>query len=585
MSERLTCPHCRRAWTPKSRRESASNVCLECRATPALGARVPAAAPSPGSTQPLSGQAQARPIMAVAAAGAMILLFLGVTGIGAIYAIRHATRPAEPAAVEAAMPPPVQAEPVDQVVIREPELAKVAEPIQLEPLDQAACELEPAPAPRLEAMPEAKPERKSTPADIVDAKPAPQTAEPPMAPFKRMRPAPTADELVRQLFQAKEIELEKPFRYGVARDLLVFAAQHRDEMPRPTPPIYARIDLAGLPMRMGMDCHLGKESAEAMQILSRKLRSYMSESVSAEARANRSGVEDSRPSADFVRGKLLADGEKTWTASEAVPTLVQILQGEDRPMRLLMVELLARIKCREATQALAQRATFDVAADVREAAVNALRDRPSDDVREALIGGLRYPWPAAAEFAAEAFANLADKSAVPYLARLLDEPDPAAPYRLSKGANAGYFVREVVRVNHLRNCMMCHSPSLGQSDLVRAPVPSQSQPLPPAFSPAYYQAPPSPGNMFVRADVTYLKQDFSTPQAVANPGPWPAHQRYDYFVRLKQVLPVETPAKSRIQASYPQKQAVLFALRELTGEDHGDTTADWQAYLQKMHGN
>ena len=48
------------------------------------------------------------------------------------------------------------------------------------------------------------------------------------------------------------------------------------------------------------------------------------------------------------------------------------------------------------------------------------------------------------------------------------------------------------------------------------------------FSSVYYSR--GKGD-FVRADVTYLKQDFSVQLPVANPGQWPAEQRYDFVVR------------------------------------------------------
>lgn len=570
MSVSLTCPHCRCLWTPGSRRESASVVCMKCRATPAFAACEDSTGCSPAPGGPVAK----RKVWLAAAGCAGLFLLIGA-GAQVVVTLRHSVAAAPPVTVAVAAAPENVAESVNPPISAKTESPKVE---AAGPVADDAYEVEPAPAPR----PEIPPVEKPTPA-LAAQTPTPEIRQPIKPPqFKRMRPAASADALIRQLYQVKEIELDKPHRNNAARDLLVFAAQHRDELPRPTPPIFSRYDLVGMPIRMGMDCHLGKESAEALQILSRKLRSYMSESVAEKAQNNRTGVEDPRPSAEFLRGKFEADGEKTWAVPEAAPALVQVLQAEDRPLRLLLVEMLAKIDGCEATKALAQRAMFDLAADVREAAVNALRDRPGDDVRHVLIDGLRYPWPAAAEFAAEALVNLGDKSAVPQLAKLLDDPDPAAPYRAGKGSKAGYYVREIVRVNHLRNCMMCHSASLGQNELVRAPVPNQGQPLPPAFSPAYYQAPPSPGSMFVRADVTYLKQDFSAPQAVASHGPWPEHQRYDYFVRLKQAPPVEKAVNPKAHVSYPQKDAVLFALRELTGENLGDTTADWQPYLRRM---
>jgi hypothetical protein len=70
-------------------------------------------------------------------------------------------------------------------------------------------------------------------------------------------------------------------------------------------------------------------------------------------------------------------------------------------------------------------------------------------------------------------------------------------------------------------------------------------------------------------------------QPVANPGPWPGHQRFDYLLRERRASALEikqflagqkdlTPAPA-----YSQRDAVLFALRELTEQDGGAIPADW----------
>src|SRR5581483_12095043 len=134
---------------------------------------------------------------------------------------------------------------------------------------------------------------------------------------------------------------------------------------------------------------------------------------------------------------------------------------------------------------------------------------------------------------------------------------------------------EVVQVNHLRNCVLCHSPSTANSDLVRGTIPSPDQPLPTGIE--YYQ---SPVRLFVRADITYLKQDFSVMQPVPNPDPWPAHQRFDYLVRERVLGAYEQ--KCLLNIKFPpsaQRQAMLFALRELSGRDLGTKPEDWKVLL------
>jgi hypothetical protein len=93
--------------------------------------------------------------------------------------------------------------------------------------------------------------------------------------------------------------------------------------------------------------------------------------------------------------------------------------------------------------------------------------------------------------------------------------------------------------------------------------------------------------VYVRAEVTYLRQDFSVTQPVEAADPWPTQQRFDYLVS-------ERPVNARDQiredtakegdesrpgpaaSSYPQRESVLFALRALTGKDLGTTSEDWQ---------
>jgi len=167
---------------------------------------------------------------------------------------------------------------------------------------------------------------------------------------------------------------------------------------------------------------------------------------------------------------------------------------------------------------------------------------------------------------------------VPGLVKLLKEPSPTAPVKV-KG---GYTVQEVVRINHLCNCVLCHAPSLEKGDLVRRSVPIPGQTIA-----VYYADRERPGSLFVRADLTYLRQDFSVVQPVAKPDKWPAEQRYDYLVRTRPLSKTEQAAveelakENKAPKSYPQQSAVVFALRELTGQDHGTTFEGWSEGLRK----
>jgi hypothetical protein len=82
-----------------------------------------------------------------------------------------------------------------------------------------------------------------------------------------------------------------------------------------------------------------------------------------------------------------------------------------------------------------------------------------------------------------------------------------------------------------------------------------------------------PGTIFARPDTTYLRQEFSWMLPVANPGPWPELQRYDFVVRTRPPRAGELPS-SKLDS--PQRQAVVRALRSLTGKDFGDRSTDWR---------
>ena len=153
--------------------------------------------------------------------------------------------------------------------------------------------------------------------------------------------------------------------------------------------------------------------------------------------------------------------------------------------------------------------------------------------REFLFEALRYPWPAAADHAAQATVRLNDVDALPKLREMLHLPDPLAPFQDVRGK---WVVNELVRVNHLRNCLLCHPPSQSTRDLLRGVIPTPGEPLPVAYN--------SRRGSFVKADVTYLKQDFSATLPVADHDKWPAQQRYDFFIRTRPVSANERMAWS-----------------------------------------
>jgi hypothetical protein len=453
----------------------------------------------------------------------------------------------------------------------------------------------PAAAPRREAPavkellpPPAAPARRAPapePPPVAAPSPAPGAAAPPPAPEKpagfRRRDRVSDYYLLEQLAKAPEVDLEA-VKGTVAKLQLAAGKARAKPAPRdqkagdaappvePLPDLLAqRPDLSGLPFRLGADCRAPAQAAKTIQAVSTQLGRFV-------RRPRPSAASPSRARDDNM-GQLLMKlvrQHKEWQSEAAAPTVVQMLQPEATPTRLETVKWLAEVRGPRAGAALANFAVFDPAPEVREGAVAVLHKRPRAEYRGALLRALRHPWPPAADHAAEALVELRDVSAVPELAALLDQPDPAAPVR----KEGKWVVAELVRVNHLRNCFLCHAPSVDTRDLAQGSVPTPGQPLPPGYSAGRGKDP------FVRADVTYLRQDFSLMQRVDKPDKWPTWQRFDFLVRTRELTPQEVAALDKDSAhprppTYPQREAVLFALRELTGEDLGKGSAEWHRFL------
>ena len=328
----------------------------------------------------------------------------------------------------------------------------------------------------------------------------------------------------------------------------------------------AETGLQGLPLRQMGQCNIDKSVAPVMNQMSTVLRS-------AQAGFART---DSKGSGQYQFASFLA-GRNELRSKDAIPGIIQMLQAEGRVVRLEMINMLNEIQGKEASQALAQRALFDIWGGAREAAISALAERSPHEYRRKLFEGFRYPWPPIADHAADALVALNDQKVVADLVDLLDEPDPAAPYQDEDGQ---WCLDELVRVNHMRNCALCHAPSFTNTDPIRGliPVPGQRLPV------VYYQ---SQRGDFVRADITYIKQDFSAMHEVERAAPWPKLQRFDYFIRSRQIDDSEVAKlKSQEQSrnsSYPQRESVLYALRRLTGVDVGETAASWHRYHSEYY--
>jgi hypothetical protein len=368
-------------------------------------------------------------------------------------------------------------------------------------------------------------------------------------------------------------------------------------------------DLKTLPLRRGMANRIDANAAKELQFLGRELHLL----VDKHAAMNGGNQPSTVLLGEFMKMETRHDKKPNWLRPEAVPTLQQILGHEDLEVRLLLVDLLTRIDGRASSLALVQHAVFDLSSQVRDAAIKALNGRPREQYRSALVAALRYPWAPAADHAAEALAALKDSDAAPLLVRMLKEPDPAAPVVKKDHFKIDYlWKREVVRINHMDNCLVCHPPSNAGNEFAQGMVPgfavldkkrvvptSSLSPsaqtivtgggagVQPVITPsAYPYAGVSPisessvAPFTVRGDITYLRQDFSIQQPVrVEPANLSVDLRFDYIVRFRPLTEKQTrewKAQAKRPDTYEQREAVLFALRELTGQDAGASAEAWE---------
>jgi hypothetical protein len=267
-----------------------------------------------------------------------------------------------------------------------------------------------------------------------------------------------------------------------------------------------------------------------------------------------------------------------------VAALMQILAPEAPSFRQGLVKCLASVSHKEATQALARLAVFSEEDEVRTAAVTALAVRRERDYSDILLGSLHYPWPPVAKRGAEALVKLERTDLLPQLVELLDQPDPRVPVVKVEAGQSVHEVRELVRINHHQNCILCHEPgntARVSPETLTAAVPVPSDPLPDP-SDGYQVTSP---DLSVRIDVTYLRPDFSVRQAVTDANPWPEMQRFDFLVRSRTVTDAEAAAAREKLAARdpgspsPYQKATLAALRELTGRDAAPTAEAWRRLL------
>jgi hypothetical protein len=357
-----------------------------------------------------------------------------------------------------------------------------------------------------------------------------------------------------------------------------------------------RFDLRGLPVLMGDDCRTREEQAKVFKVVVNALRQTL-------AGVNRGLTEDAGEQfwADMpelktfaARGsgkdpKAIVKAGLTDPAARAwIAALMQILMPESESFRIGLAKHLATIPHVDATKALAKLAIYAPEDAVRAAAVEGLKLRREKDYTDLLLQGLGYPLPAVSKRAAEAIVKLDRQDLLVSLVAVLEQPDPRLPVKQKVDDKEVLVVRELVRVNHHRNCVLCHAPGNTENTpdgALKVSVPLPTEPLPTPAQGGYQNTQPPTPDLVVRIDMTYLRQDFSVMMPVKDAHPWPDMQRFDFLVRTRVVTPQEAEAydvccdiaePGRLS---PYHRSALFALRELTGRDTEPTAAAWRKLL------
>lgn len=357
-------------------------------------------------------------------------------------------------------------------------------------------------------------------------------------------------------------------------------ADHFIEMLRTNRP-----DLAGLPFHVGESARLNPSA-----------RRRLGEAIAEVRRLQESGITHSRD----VHFRLSQDGFTAAALTQMLAIRPRAVTTTSTETSVGLVQLLAINHSDEATRGLMRVAVFSPEVDQRSAALEVLRKRRTLAAGDIVRRGLRYPWPAIVRNAAEAVIAL-ERTDLGYdLADMLEAADPRLPRQVVVYGKQVHLVRELVRINHHRNCLLCHPPA-NTPDVIRPGAvnelnmfadrqvaaltgevssPGVSLPIRDAkYNPFASEFP----DLLVRADVTYLRQDFSLLQEVVHTAPWPAMQRFDYLLRERALSATEAEGYQATLAARrdfgEHRQVALAALRRLTGVDLGESADAWRDML------
>jgi hypothetical protein len=138
----------------------------------------------------------------------------------------------------------------------------------------------------------------------------------------------------------------------------------------------SRPDLAGLPFALGGACRTHGAPAKAFKDAAEAVRVNKADALLAETPAPAAG-QPKRQQFDLAH----------------MAVVTQVIAAEDPAGQAALIRALSSIPRPEATRALARLAVFSTDETARAAAIEALTVRRAGDATEALVVGLRYPWP------------------------------------------------------------------------------------------------------------------------------------------------------------------------------------------------
>ena len=309
-----------------------------------------------------------------------------------------------------------------------------------------------------------------------------------------------------------------------------------------------RRELRGLPFIMGDDCKLTNERGNEFQQSVLAVRNAMD--------ANRT-----RP---FVANIHSYAGIAAYS---------QILGPENADVRTTFTQQLASSQMPPPRKNWRRRRSLTATGTC--ASPPSRRCKAEREYTDVLLQGMRYPMPAVARRTAQAIIVLNRTDLLPQLAEMLGE---AARY--PRGADGRRGGRRGPRSGaHQSSPQLLALPRPGDDGaIVRGARLDADSGLPfPTTLCEYYGERLVQNEPAVRADTTYLRQDFWVMLPVADATPWPEKQRFDFLVRTRVVegaelakLQAEIAARPAGQLSKPESRHRL-ALRELTGQNADPT--------------